>query len=190
MTHLHPSSRVRSAPCKFRRAVTLVECVMAIAVFSVGAAASLRAAGAAMRTAATASRSGAGALLADALLTEVLQHPYSPAAAASGASVGAGVSVLGGSVALGGSIPQLLPAAATIDDYNNYADPKPVDAAGIPVTTKFGYTRKVTVQYVTLASPSVVTGIDQGLKRITITVTYNAIPVAQRTALKGNLSGT
>lgn len=65
-----------------------------------------------------------------------------------------------------------------IDDYHNWSN-TPVDIHGNEVSGTSGYARQVQVDYVDPADQDTVINTDRGLKRITVTVTYESRTVAE-----------
>jgi len=66
-----------------------------------------------------------------------------------------------------------------VDDYHNWSS-APEEKDGTAIANLSGWNRSVTVQYVQPSSPTTVSSSDQGIKRITITVTD---PYDQKTSL-------
>lgn len=171
-----------------RRGLSLVECVMAIAVFSVIIAATLHAAGAAITTTARATHMAAAGQLADSLMTEIMQEPYD-SGDTKAVTVSTSVALLG-LVRIVTEIPAKKGAAITLADYANYTDSTPINADGTKSTKGKGYTRSVRLEYVNVNSPDTTSLTDTGLCRVTVTVKYNGVPVLKRTGLRANLTTT
>ncbi|HVT79556.1 MAG TPA: hypothetical protein VHM90_02775, partial [Phycisphaerae bacterium] len=72
-----------------------------------------------------------------------------------------------------------------VDDFNGWSESPPQDRAGNPMQDLAGWSRSVRVDFVSIANPTTVSATDAGLKRITVTVSKNNVPLATRVALKG-----
>ncbi|MFG0335893.1 MAG: hypothetical protein ACF8TS_21250 [Maioricimonas sp. JB049] len=68
-----------------------------------------------------------------------------------------------------------------VDDYDGWSS-TPEDKSGIPLAGYSGWTRSVAVDYANVSSPQNTAASDQGLKRITVTVTD---PSGRQTILVG-----
>jgi hypothetical protein len=73
-----------------------------------------------------------------------------------------------------------------VDDFNNWSESPPQAKDGVGYSELSGWSRAVTVQWVTLADPGVVSLTDTGLKLVTVRVSYNGSLIATRTGLKGS----
>jgi hypothetical protein len=73
-----------------------------------------------------------------------------------------------------------------VDDFNNWTESPPQDRDGTRFNDLAGWSRSVTVQWVTVASPTTVSASDTGLKLITVNVSCNGTLLASRSALKGS----
>lgn len=70
------------------------------------------------------------------------------------------------------------------DDYHLWQDSPPETRDGTPVAELAAWSRAVTVARVAVANPSLVVATDEGVKRITITVSFQDEVVATLTALR------
>ena len=155
-----------------RGAFSLAETVTSIAVVGLLLVAALNVAGAAVvgrRN--TESRSG-GELLAAALLSEILQQSYKDP----------NDTPSFGSEASEFSSNRL--SMDDVDDYHGWTASPPEARDGTPLPDTIGWRRTVTVEYVLLGNISAITGTDKGVKRITVTVSRNGVPVATLMALR------
>jgi type II secretory pathway pseudopilin PulG len=78
---------------------------------------------------------------------------------------------------------------ATFDDADDYAGwtESPLKARnGTVLTNTSGWRRSVLVDFVSPAAPATVIATNQGVKRITITVTYNGTTLARLVALRSD----
>jgi hypothetical protein len=112
-----------------------------------------------------------GALLANALLTEITGLRYSEPTEV--ALFGPEVSELGGR-----------PAYDDVDDYHGWTESPPVEKDGAAIPNAAGWRRSVTVAYTNPANLSATSAIATGAKRITVTVEHNGVPVAVMTAVR------
>jgi type II secretory pathway pseudopilin PulG len=111
-------------------------------------------------------------LLADELLQEVLAQPYGEP---------------NGNPLLGLDIGELLTLRVGFDDaddYDDYTESPPVDADGQPIPGAGRFTRRVEVRWVDPDEPDTVVASDQGLKRVTVTVTLADRQLAELVAYR------
>ena len=169
MTRTHPiQSPAKRAP---RPAFTLVEAVLAMLVVALMLVAALNAVSATKAAELAFTDRTRGAMLAQALLDEVLSREYEDPDA---------------------SEPVFGPDAGEttrasfddVDDYANWTESPPQNLDGTNMTDLAGWTRSVVVERVDGANPSgPAAGAETGLKRVTVTVRRGARTVAQLTAL-------
>lgn len=169
--------RLRSRRHQWRRGLTIVEVVVAMAVVSSMLIASLYAVAASRTTLMRARDRALGAELADDLLGFVYRLPYkSPSGTLLGIELG-----------------NLLADKTTlddVDDFDGYQETPPQYANGTVMTGLAEWKRRVQVQWVTLADPTVVVASETGVKRITVIVERWSTEVARRVALRTDLSST
>lgn len=174
-----------------RHALALVEVVVSIAILGGLMGAVLTAVGAAALTRTTAIERTQGAALAESLTSEILAKLYDDP----GTPVGATVT---GSINLGFIVIQITSPGGTvsraafdsIDDFNNWACTPPVDRNGSVMVNFEGWRRTVTIERVAPTAPAgAAVGSDQGLKRITVTVTRNGREVARVVTLRSRAWG-
>ncbi len=72
-----------------------------------------------------------------------------------------------------------------VDDYDGWNAKPPADKQAIRKNSLPGWSRAVIVERVTMADPATTTNLEQGLKRITVTVAFDGNPVIQLVGLKG-----
>ncbi len=66
-----------------------------------------------------------------------------------------------------------------VDDYHNWDASPPQDTDGTVIPDRAGWRRTVTVEYLDASDLTMTVGGDQGVKRITVTVTRSGNTVAQ-----------
>ncbi|MGE3316530.1 MAG: hypothetical protein AB7O26_15550 [Planctomycetaceae bacterium] len=71
-----------------------------------------------------------------------------------------------------------------VDDYDGWTATPPKSRTGTTLTGFDGWERKVVVKWVTPNDPSVISGTDQGVKRITVTVSRNGVVIATQIGLR------
>jgi len=71
-----------------------------------------------------------------------------------------------------------------VDDYDGLSESPPKDKSGTVMSDLTGWTRTVTVTFVNPTDLTTAVGSDTGLKRITVTVLRNAMPVAELVAIR------
>jgi len=159
-----------------RPALTLVECVICLLIVSLAMVAALRTMGA---SAAALQRTGDRATarnLAASLLNEIVAQSYKDP---------------NSTPAFGIETAEIATNRATfddVDDYNNYSDSPPVDVSGTAIAgVPSGWSRAVTVAWVTPTSPDTVSITESGLKRITVAVKRGTVTLATLTGYKGDL---
>jgi MSHA pilin protein MshD len=158
-----------SAP---RRAFTLIEAAVSCVIVGVMLSAALTTAGAARAREQKAIDRQKGVFLAQSLLAEILDKAYIDPGAAP---------VFG---LESGEVGQPRSVYNDVDDYSglNESPPKYADGTAIPGYSR--WSRSVTVQWVTAANLATVSATDTGLKKITVTVRKNGVPVAELNALR------
>ena len=71
-----------------------------------------------------------------------------------------------------------------VDDYHNWTSSPPETKDGTGMGQLTGWERSVTVEYVQPEDPTTTSGTDTGVKRITVTVSYNNKPLATMVAVR------
>lgn len=73
-----------------------------------------------------------------------------------------------------------------VDDFHLWNGSPPRDQAGTPMPDSSDWQRGVVVEWVDPNDPAKIVGIDQGVKRITVTVQRNSEVLAQRMTLRSD----
>lgn len=172
-----PHSASRSRPDRRQRRArggfSLVEAVLSVAVVGTMLAAVLNTVGASRRTQyVIAQRSRGGLLLANALMTEILRQCYEEP---------------GGAPVFGIETGEAADSRAQwddVDDYHGWSSSPPQDKEGGAIPDFEGWTRSVTVEWVTVEDPTQPSGTSTGLKRITVTVKCGELVMASLIAFR------
>ncbi|HEX8911645.1 MAG TPA: prepilin-type N-terminal cleavage/methylation domain-containing protein [Humisphaera sp.] len=159
-----PAPRRRPA----RRGLTLVEVTFSVVIMALLLATAMGTIGGAARTRLVQRDRAKGLAIARQLLAEIQQGLYKGA----------------GTTTLGPEAGQARAAYDDVDDYAGLSECPPAYADGVAVTGYTGWRRAVTVQWVSPTDPSTVVTSDQGLKRITVTVTAPDGKATTLTALR------
>jgi len=155
-------------------AFTLIEAIISTIIVAVMFVAALNTVGAARLTQYQASLVSRGRLLAEALLSEILRQAYRDP---------------DGTPVFGREANESSATRATwddVDDYDQLSETPPVAQDGTVLTIATGWRRTTQVEWVDPANPAAVVGSESNAKRITVTVTFNAVPQAVVTALRTN----
>jgi MSHA pilin protein MshD len=161
----------RPAP-SLRRAFTLVEAVISLIIVSVMFTAAMSTAGAARVREQKAIDRQQGLFLAQSLMSEILDKAYIDP---------------GPLPVFGLEATELLsPRSAynDVDDFDGLVDSPPKDSGGTPIAGYSRWSRSVSVQWVTPAALNTASLTDSSLKRITVTVKKNGVPVVVIYALR------
>jgi type II secretory pathway pseudopilin PulG len=168
------TSLFRPGCCRCRRALTLVEAVVSIAIVGVMLVAALNTVGASLATQKKMGDRSRAMLLAQDLMSEVVQQHYEDPALSPG-GFGLGVDKIGdGSRGLWDDV----------DDYDGWSASPPQEKDGTVLTGFEGWRRSVAVDWVDSADVATKLGSDTGVKRITVTVTFKDLPLATLAALR------
>lgn len=155
------------------RGFTLAEAAVSTVLVGVLLVASLQAIGAAKTAQYKTSESLRAQLLADGLLAEILTKAYTDP---------------GPIPFFGPEVGEASRAAFNdVDDYNGWTESPPQNADGTAMSGFPNWTRSVAVAWCPTNSIMAAAGADTGLKRITVTVTHNGVPITTATAIKANL---
>lgn len=163
-------------PRRYRRALSLVEAVVAMTIVGVTLVAALNTLGAsrlAWRT--TADRTRAR-LLAQQLMTEIMQQDYADPEGGTGLGRDAGEPASPRS------------SFDDADDYNGWSASPPEDADGNPIPETDGWEHSVTVAYADPLNLRSGTLLDTGVKRITVEVGRSGAVIASLTAVRTGAS--
>jgi MSHA pilin protein MshD len=156
------------------RAFTMIEAMTAVGMVAVLLVVALNTVGASNANQYRTARRATANYLAQNLLNAIVQLPYKDPAATPLFGVEAG---------------ETSTSKANyddVDDFNGWTESPPQDRDGTAFTDLAGWSRSVTVQWVTVASPTTVSSSDTGLKLITVNVSCNGALITTRSALKGS----
>ena len=155
-------------------ALSLVECVISIVLVSGVLIAALNTVGGAALARTQAADRSIGYMLGAALMTEILQTNYKEpdTAVLFGLETG-DVDAIGGTRTNWDDV----------DDYHNLSETPIERKGGRDYTDRTGWRRTVRIDFVRRANVAQTTVSDEGLKRITVTVTYLDVVAAQLTAI-------
>lgn len=171
MRHLFETSGCRRRSDGF----SMAEVVMTTAVVGVMLVAALESVAVAKRSEVRTGAVERGALLAQAMLSEVLSCAY-----AEPGSVGSAVARESGEA-----------GRATfddVDDYHDWSESPPQNLDGTPMTGWERWGRRVTVEWVhadDLTGPAA--SAETGAKRVTVSVTLDGVPTATATAVRSDV---
>ncbi|MHC4986401.1 MAG: type IV pilus modification PilV family protein [Planctomycetota bacterium] len=152
-----------------RKAFSMIELVIAVAVVGGLLAAALTTVGASRGSQFKIARRRQAHLLGEALLAEIAQQPYEDAEAR----------------ALGTEVGEAGATRANfddVDDYDGWTDGPPQLPDGTQLTQFADYARRVTVVYVSPMKLTQVSASDTGVKRITVAVDFQGSEVASLVA--------
>jgi len=168
-------ARTRIRPVRrLRPALTLVECVISIAIVGVMLVAALDTVGAARSTQRKTADRTRGTLLAQDLLSEILQQDYEDPSAGAGS--------FGLEPGEAGSGDRSL--FDDVDDYDGWSDSPPRQKDGAVLTGFSGWERSVAVRWVPPGNIGAVQPSDTGVKQVTVTVTRDGAVVTTLVALR------
>jgi MSHA pilin protein MshD len=155
-----------------RRAFTLVEAAVSCIIIAVMLSAALATSGAARAREQKAIDRQRGLFLAQSLMSEILDKVYVDP----------------------GALPLFGPEAAEVgharstfndvDDFDHLNDSPPKDSAGAAILGYTRWARTVSVQWVTPGNLNTASLTETNLKKITVTVTKNGVPVVELNALR------
>ena len=156
-----------------RRGLTLVEVMFSIVIMSTMMVAALGTVGAAAKSRLAQRDSAMGLALARQLTGEIMQTRYADLVDAT----------------FGIEAGETRATFDDVDDYNNLTESSAAYADGTVIAGATGWQRRATVQWVTPVDPATVSATDQGLKRITVTVTSPGGKVTTLVSLRSNGDG-
>jgi type II secretory pathway pseudopilin PulG len=157
-----------------RPALTLVEVVASTMIVGMLAVASLNSLGAATRSADSIGNRAIAAGLADELLSEILQQPYSDPDGAAVFGTESGES----------SSPRS--AFDDVDDYDAWTAAPPQYRDGSTIPDRTNWRQRVAVTWLVPSNPTQTSGTDQGAKRIRVTIEFNDQVLADQSAIRTN----
>jgi len=155
-----------------RAGFSLIEVVAATMILGVVMVAALNSLGAYIRGQQRLGDRSRGWLLAQELLSEIMQQEYEE---------GEDTVAFGRESGESGSLRQ---DYDDVDDYNNWSASPPQDKDGNADGDLTGWTRSAVVELVDPNAPQSVVGSDQGAKRIVVTVMRDGQQVAQLTGIR------
>ncbi len=160
-----------------RRGLSMIEVVASITIVSVMLVSAINmvgAAGASMRSMALRTT---GILLAEQLMSEILQQSYEEPD---------GPPNFGREGGEGG---EDRAERDDVDDYDGWSSSPPEYKDGTEIPGLEGWRRSVTVEWVQPENLMQVVGTESGVKRITVTVTYNDVLVSTLVAIRTDVGG-
>jgi type II secretory pathway pseudopilin PulG len=155
-----------------RRAFTIVEAVISTIIVAVMFVAALNTVGASRLTQHRAALISRGQLLAESLMSEILRQSYQEPS---------------DTPLFGREAGELATSRANyddVDDYHGWAATPPQTKEGTIVANAMGWKQTVKVEWVDPAHPQQVKATESGAKRITVTISCNAVPQASLVAVK------
>jgi type II secretory pathway pseudopilin PulG len=157
-----------------RMALSLIEVVAATMIVGMMAVATLNALGAATKSSNSIGNRAIALGLADELMSEIMQQPYSDP---------------DGSNTFGhesGEATSPRSAFDDVDDYNGWNVSPPQYRDGTVIQQRTGWRQHVAVTLVSPTNPTQVVGTDQGVKRIRVYIDYQGQILADQSALRTN----
>ena len=156
-----------------RSAFSMAEVVASVLVVSLMMAAAMQTVAASRVAQYRLADRSRGQMLADDLMTEILQKVYKDPGAAP---------------VFGPETGELLRTQFNdVDDYSNWNESPPQNPDGTPMAGFTGWSRSVAVTWVGAADPTVTSSSETGAKRITVTVTRYGLVVARRIGVRTNV---
>ncbi len=151
---------------------TLVEAVISMVIVAVMFVAALNTVGASKLTQHKASLVSQGQMLAESLMSEILQQNYQEP----------GSTYVFGREA--GESDTIRTAYDDVDDYQGWTESPPVAKDGTALPNAANWRRTVTVEWVDPADPQQVQGSESGAKQITVVAAFRDVPQATVVAIK------
>lgn len=158
-------------PTTRRRGLTIIEVVISTMIVGLMLVSAMNCVGQVIRGRLQTADVARAKALAQQLMTEVLRDAYKDAVAP----------VFGPET---GEITGNRSAFDDVDDYNDWTASPPKDRAGTSIPNLSGWQRSVTVEFVVPTAPATVSGTDQGVKRITVTVSRGGSALAKEVSLR------
>ncbi|HEX4414573.1 MAG TPA: type II secretion system protein [Lacipirellulaceae bacterium] len=157
-----------------RGGFSLIEVVASTMIVSLMAVATLNGLGAATKSAESIGNRAIALGLADELMSEIVQQPYSDP---------------DGSNTFGhesGEATSPRSAFDDVDDYNGWNVTPPQYRDGTAIPNRTGWTQQVQVTRVLATDPTQTSSTDTGVKRIRVTISYQSQVLADESALRTN----
>jgi prepilin-type N-terminal cleavage/methylation domain-containing protein len=156
------------------RGMTLIEVVASTMIVGMLAVATLNGLGAATRSADSVGNRAIAAGLADELMSEISQQPYSDPN---------GSAVFGRE---GGESASPRSAFDDVDDYDAWTASPPQYRDGTVIPDRTNWRQRVVVTRVVPATPTITSATDQGMKRIRVTIEFKSQVLADQTTFRTN----
>ena len=166
-----PHSRAR------RPALSMVEVAFATVIVGIVLVSAMNMVGASGTSVRSTAHRTTGVLLADQLMSEILQQRYAEPD---------DTPVFGREAAESGGDRALYD---DVDDYHNWTSEPPEHKNGVQFANRARWRRSVSVQYANPLDFSQASAIDAGLKKITVTVSFNEVVVASLVAIRADTGG-
>ncbi|MCX5646212.1 MAG: type II secretion system protein [Phycisphaerae bacterium] len=166
----NPQSAIRNP--QSRRAFTLMEAVISTVIVAVMLVTALNTVGASKITQHKASLVSRGRMLAESLMSEILQQSYQEP----------GETYVFGRES--GESDTSRAAYDDVDDYHGWTESPPVAKDGTALPNSANWRRTVTVEWVDPLKPKTSKSNETGAKRIRIVVTFGNVPQATVVAVK------
>jgi MSHA pilin protein MshD len=160
----------RHTPCFRRSAFTLLEATLSIVIVAVMLCAAMSLVSAYGRSRNSRQDLSRAMLLAQQLMSEIVQCSYSDPTT--------------GSTTFGPDSGETRANYDDVDDYNGLSESPPANRAGTAIPGFTGWSRSVQVSYVDPTTPTTVISTDKGVKRIVVTVKSPSGKVQTLTALR------
>lgn len=171
---MHSQRRTQSDTNRGRCGLTLAEVLISTLFVGFLLVAALNGVGSIYQSRFRTSNRSNAYLLAEDLMSEIESVPYGDPDGGTGITTDAGESASDRTT------------FDDVDDYHGWSQSPPTNRDGTTINGTTGWTRTVTVEYLTTSVPLAVTGSDTGLKRITVTVTGPNSQSVTLTTLRSN----
>lgn len=155
-------------------AFSMIEVAVSLVIVGGLMAAALNVVGAAVRTDQLTMDSARGLLLAEDLMAEIVLKAYSEPSGGTAIGTNAGEASATSRAAFD-----------DVDDYHGWTETPCRLVDGTPIAGTTGWSRSVSVAWVSVAAPGTTSGSETGLKQITVEVRRDGRLVGRVTALRG-----
>ena len=169
---------ITEPPLLSRPALSMVEVAFSTVIVGVVLVSAMHMVGAAGTSVRSTADRTTGALLADQLMSEILMQSYEEPD---------GSAVFGPETT--DEKKEQRQDFDDVDDYHNWTASPPQDKDGAVIPNRDGWRRSVTVQYADPLDLTQASVIDTGLKKITVTVSFNDVVVASLLAIRADTGG-
>ena len=157
-----------------RSALSLIEVVASTMIVGMMAVATLNALGAATRSSATIGNRAIAAGLADELMSEIVQQPYSDPD---------GTNLFGRE---SGESASPRSAFDDLDDFNTWNVSPPQYRDGTTIPNRTNWRQRVEITRVTPSNPTLISGSEQGAKRIRVIIEFQNQVLADQSSIRTN----